>query len=151
MKRLVHSISIAVVLGVVLLALPSQVSATTPEEVVFNFDLHFTGPDSAAGSFSAAGAINDAGTASEVFRYTDEGTVQGVKTLVGSQGTIAMRFNAEIIFTGPTTARAEAHWTIESGTGAYENIRGVGTGDAVLDFAAGTVGGPFPGTIHFDP
>ena len=151
MKRLVHLISIVTVLGVVFGALPAQVFATPPEEVVFDFEFIFTGLNSAAGSFTAEGAINDEGSGWEVFRYTDEGTLQGVKVLEGKQGTITMRFNIEIIPTGPTTARTEVHFVIQSGTDAYENIHGVGTGAAVVDFVSGSLVGTFYGRVHRDP
>lgn len=151
MKKLTHLVSIVTILGAVLLALPSQVLATAPEAVVFDLELEFTGPLSAAGSFDAEGAIDDAGTVSETLRFTDEGAVQGVKVFVGGQGTITMRFNAELIPIDATTLRAEAHWVIESGTGAYENLRGVGTGEVILDQAAGTIVGPFSGAVHVDP
>jgi hypothetical protein len=151
MKRLVHIMSIVAVLGLVLWALPSQVFATPPQEVVFTFEFYFTGPDSAAGSFAAEGAIDDDGSGYEVFRYTDEGTLQGIKVLEGSQGTITLRFNLEIIPTSPTTARTDVHFVIQSGTGAYENIHGVGTGAAVVDFVAGTLVGVFSGKVHIDP
>ena len=151
MKRLSRVATIVAVFGVLLLALPFQVSATPPEEVVFDFEFYFTGPDSAAGTFAAQGAITDAGYGYEVFRYTDEGTLQGIKVLQGEQGSITMRFNLEIIPTGPTTARTDVHFVIQSGTGAYENIHGVGTGAAVVDFVAGTLIGAFSGTVHIDP
>ena len=151
MKRLSKFTSIVDILGVVLLALPFQVFATPPEEVVFTFEFYFTGPDSAAGSFAAEGAITDAGSGYEVFRYTDEGTLQGIKVLQGSDGTITLRFNLEIIPTGPTTARTDVHFVIQSGTGAYENIHGVGTGAAVVDFVAGSLIGTFSGKVHIDP
>jgi len=151
MNRLIRFMSIVMVLVAVLLALPGQVLATPPAEVVFSFDFYFTGPDSAAGSFQAEGAITDQGSGYEVFRYTDEGTLQGVKVLEGSQGTIILRFNLEIIPTGPTTARTEVHFVIQSGTEAYENIHGVGTGEAVIDFVAGSLVGVFSGNVHIDP
>jgi hypothetical protein len=119
--------------------------------VVFTFEFYFTGPDSAAGSFTAEGAIEDEDSGYEVFRYTDEGTLQGTKVLEGDDGTITLRFNLEIIPTGPTTARTEVHFVIQSGTGAYENIHGVGTGEAIVDFSDGTLVGTFSGTAHIDP
>jgi hypothetical protein len=151
MKRLYKFTSVVAILGVVLWALPFQAFATPPEEVVFDFEFYFTGPDSAAGSFWAEGAVEDSGYGYEVFWYTDEGTLQGVKVLEGSQGTITLRFNLEIIPTGPTTARTDVHFVIQSGTGAYENIHGVGTGAADVDFIAGSLIGAFSGTVHIDP
>lgn len=151
MRRLYKFTSIVAILGVVLWALPFQAFATPPEEVVFDFVFYFTGLDSAAGEFWAEGAVEDSGTGYEVFRYTDEGTLQGIKVLEGSQGTITLRFNLEIIPTGPTTARTDVHFVIQSGTGAYENIHGVGTGAADVDFIAGSLIGAFSGTVHIDP
>jgi hypothetical protein len=151
MKRLYRFTSMVAILGVVLWAMPLQALATPPEDVVFDFVFYFTGPDSAAGEFWAGGAIEDSGTGYEVFRYTDEGTLQGIKVLEGSQGTITLRFNLEIIPTGPTTARTDVHFVIQSGTGAYENIHGVGTGAADVDFIAGSLIGAFSGTVHIDP
>ncbi len=151
MKRLNKFSSIVAILGVVLWALPFQAFATPPEEVVFDFEFYFTGPDSAAGIFWAEGAIEDEGSGYEVFHYTDEGTLQGIKVLEGNQGTITLRFNLEIIPTGPTTARTDVHFVIQSGTSAYENIHGVGTGAADVDFVAGSLVGAFSGTVHIDP
>ena len=151
MKRLSKFVTIVAVLGVVLLALPFPVFATPPEEVVFTFDFYFLGPDSAAGIFTAEGAIEDSGTGYEEFRYTDEGTLQGIKVLEGEEGTITLRFNLEIIPTGPTTALTDVHFVIRSGTDSYENIHGVGTGAAVVDFVAGTLVGAFSGKVHIDP
>jgi len=151
MKRLSKFATIVAVLAVVLLALPFPAFATPPEEVVFTFEFYFTGPDSAAGDFAAEGAITDAGSGYEVFRYTDEGTLQGIKVLQGEDGDITLRFNLEIIPTGPTTARTDVHFVIQSGTGAYENIHGVGTGAADVDFVVGSLIGTFSGTVHIDP
>jgi hypothetical protein len=77
--------------------------------------------------------------------------LQGVKVLEGKQGTITLRFNIEIIPTGPTTARTEVHFVIQSGTGAYRNIHGVGTGAADIDFVVGSLVGTFSGRVHSDP
>ena len=151
MNRLIKFVGLLIVVGAILLAPPGQVLATRPQEVVFTFNFYFTGPDSAAGSFSAEGAFDDYGTGYEIFRYTDEGTLQGVKVLQGQKGTITLRFNLEIIPTGPTTARTEVHFVIRSGTGAYENIHGVGTGAADVDFLAATLIGTFSGRVHIDP
>jgi hypothetical protein len=71
--------------------------------------------------------------------------------LQGEYGTITLRFNLKIILTGPTTARTEVHFVIKSGTGAYENIHGVGTGAAIVDFVAGSLIGTFSGRVHIDP
>jgi hypothetical protein len=144
-------VGVAAILATLFLALPCQVSATSPGDVVFTFSFHFTGPDSAAGSFNAEGAIEDEGYGYEVFRYTDEGFLQGTKVLNGEQGSITLRFNLEIIPTGPTTARTEVHFVILSGTGTYQSIHGVGTGEAIVDFGNGTLIGAFSGRAHTDP
>jgi hypothetical protein len=45
----------------------------------------------------------------------------------------------------------EVHFVIQSGTGAYGNIHGVGTGAAVVDFVEGTLIGIFCGRVPSDP
>lgn len=84
------------------------------------------------------------------FVDTDDGTIHGVKTLVGADGAITIRFQAELTWTGPTTGSAEGRWVIVSGTGAYEKLHGVGATYAELDLAAGQIWASYTGKAHFD-
>jgi hypothetical protein len=145
------SMSMALVLACVLLVLPAPVLATPPEPLTIKADLYLTGENSAAGSFNVSGLFSDAGAATEVFFVdADDGTIHGVKTLVGAEGTVILRFQAELTWTGPTTGIAEGRWVVVSGTGAYEKLHGVGDTYAELDLAAYHIWASYTGKAHFD-
>jgi hypothetical protein len=146
MSRKSVSVLVILVVAISLVALPAQVCATKPEDVVLTMDLDITGPGSAEGTFTATGAINDSGSVYEVFRWTDEGSLQGTMVLTGADGTITLRFNLSVTATG-----TEGHIVIKSGTGAYEYIHGVGTGGALVDPVAATIDAEFYGQVHIDP
>jgi hypothetical protein len=137
-------------LGVALVA-ASTAGATKPEDVLFTFDLLITGPDSAAGTFEATGAIVDSGPASQLFWFTDDGNVAGIKTMQGQYGTIYVRFMATPLPTG----EAYGHFVAYEGTGAYAGIHGQGDTWAAFVFDANwnPVGiiGRYDGRVHFEP
>lgn len=148
------SMALALVLIWTLVALPTPALATPPEPLTIDVDMWLTGETSAAGTFEISGLFsdygNDFGDASEVY-FMAAGTTHGVKTLVGEAGTIVMRYQAKVTWTSETTGIAEGQWVIVSGTGAYENLHGVGDTYAELDF----YGNPqlvatYTGTAHFD-
>ena len=140
---------IALVLVCILLALPATVLATPPEPLTIGAELWLTGENSAAGTFEATGLFTDAGKASEVFFIAD-GTIHGVKTLVSAAGTVTIRFQAQLTWTGPTTGVAEGRFVIVSGTGAYLKLHGVGETYAELDLAAYHILARYTGTAHLD-
>ena len=144
---------IALALVCILLALPAPALATPPEDLTIEADLWMTGPNSDAGIFETSGLFDDYGydfgDASEVFFIADD-TIHGVKTLVGAEGTIVIRFQAQLTWTGPTTGIAEGQWVIVSGTGAYEKLHGVGETYAELDLVAGQIWASYTGRAHFD-
>jgi len=109
--------------------------------VVIAERMTLTGPTTQAGTFSAAGAVNDAGAASATFTVTPaqtgRGILRGTHTLTGALGTITVRVRARVRpFPPPTPPRAlaEGHWWIVDGTGAYEDLSGGGGLTAVADF-----------------
>ncbi|MFO7697739.1 MAG: hypothetical protein R6X16_11385 [Anaerolineae bacterium] len=141
--------TMALALVCLLLALPASALATPPEPLTIEADLWLTGENSAAGTFGASGLFDDGGDASEVFFIAD-GTIHGVKTLVGAEGTITMKFQAQLTWTGPTTGVAEGRFVIVSGTGAYEKLHGVGESYAELDLAAYHIWAEYTGRAHID-
>ena len=143
------SVMMALVLVGTLLALPAPVLATPPEPLMIEADLYLTGPDSAAGTFEASDLFSDAGAATEVF-FIAADTIHGVKTLVSTEGTITINFQAQLTWTGPTTGVAEGRFVIVSGTGAYEKLHGVGETYATLDLATYHLWASYTGTAHFD-
>ncbi len=140
------------VLVCILLALPATALATPPKPLTIEAQLWLTGPASAAGTFTVSGLFNDSGNASEVLTFAD-GTVHGVKTLVGAAGTITINFQAQMTWTSATTSVAEGRWVIVSGTGAYKKLHGVGETRAELDLAAypePNIVARYTGQAHFD-
>ena len=153
MRRLSRFASIVIAVSIVLLAMPTQVSAKKPEEVVFTFDLTITIPGVAAeGTFVATGAIEDEGSVSETFRFTDDGNVAGVFEMEGTKGTITMTFHLTAVG-GPPDIPAVGRFVIKSGTGAYENIHGVGAAASTTHVGGFpvTIDATFTGKMHIDP
>ena len=157
MKRLLSFASKVLAVAVVLLALAAPVSASKPEEVVFTFDLVITVPDAAAeGRFVATGAIEDSGTVDETFRWTDEGILQGTMVLTSAEGTgtITLRFHLELlpIIGPPPVVPTVGRFVVVSGTGAYENIHGVGSAESNTYLGTPpTIDATFDGQVHVDP
>ena len=85
MKNIFRISFILILVALLTLLLTGVASATQPEFAIFDFDLILTGPDSAAGTFVATGAVEDCGLAHQVFWYTDDGNVRGIKTSADQQ------------------------------------------------------------------
>jgi hypothetical protein len=143
------SVLMGIMLVWMLLALPAPAQATTSEPLEINAELWMTGENSAAGSFEISGLINDSGNASEVF-FIAANTIHGVKTLESAAGTITIRFQAKLTWTGPTTGYADGQFIVISSTGAYEKLHGVGTTHAELDLSTYHILATYTGTGHFD-
>ncbi len=144
------SITVLFVLTCILLALPIPAQATSPELSVITADLYLTGPNSATGTFNANGDVfTESGTASEVF-FTASDTIHGVKTLVGTAGSITIKFQAQLTWTSQITGVAQGRFVIISGTGAFEKLHGVGTTYATLDLSTGHLVATYSGTAHID-
>lgn len=149
MKKLIYLTSTLFFLVAMLLAGVSFAQASQPQAVEITFNLDLTGAYTAAGDFTISGAIQETGKASQVVRITDDGMIQGKKVLVGQNGTITLRFNAE-----PTpSGEAFGHFLVVSGTGAYKNIHGNGTTYATVVFEDGIpkIVGTYSGDVHLDP
>lgn len=142
-------IVITLMLACIILALPVPVQATTPEPLVITAELWMTGENSATGFFSTSGLFSDAGPASEVFKIAGT-TIHGVKTLNGAEGTITLKFQAQMTWTSSTTGFAEGRFVIISGTGAYEKLHGDGQTYAEIDLSIYQITATYTGTAHFD-
>jgi hypothetical protein len=123
MKR---KISSGVIAGIAFVALASPAAATRPEPVTITIDQHLTGPNTAAGTWTASGAISDSGDYAETFRLRPSGAIQGTKTLTSLNGMIILRAVGVLEFTGPTTAVIHGHWVVLSGAGDYTHLHGQG-------------------------
>jgi hypothetical protein len=108
----------------------SNANATAPTPITIAGTVaQFGPPPDFNGSWQSSGAISDAGSFVETeFHFTGAlahspvvGVFQAVIELSGSQGTIAIRQQAQ--FTGAS----EGTWQVASGTGAYDGATGHGT------------------------
>ena len=108
----------------------SNANAAAPAAVTIAGTIaQFGPPPDFRGSWQSSGAISDAGTFVETeFHFTGAlahspvvGVFQAVIEFAGSQGTIAIRQQAQ--FTGAS----EGTWQVASGTGAYDGATGHGT------------------------
>jgi hypothetical protein len=113
-----------------LAALASNANASPPAATTIAATVaQFGPPPDFQGSWQSSGAISDAGSFVETeFHFTGAlahspvvGAFQAVIEFAGSQGTIAIRQQAQ--FTGAS----EGTWQIASGTGEYDGARGHGT------------------------
>lgn len=146
--KTIRTILLAVLVACMLIVTPTPAQATAPVDLTIEADLGMTSQATAAGDFSiiADGLFSDFGPASEVFFIDlDEGTIHGVKTLEGEQGTITIKFQAELAF---DFSSASGRFVILSGTGAYEKLHGVGTTEATI--TGGHIYAEYQGTAHFD-
>jgi hypothetical protein len=115
--------------------------AGAPEAFSIETTGRFTSSTSVAGTFSTSGAITAAGSYTEEFRLVGE-TIQAVKTLHSTDGTLIITVTAVVESPNPTTVSFDAgHWHIVSGTGAFSGAHGGGSPGAsgIADLAAGTV------------
>ncbi len=148
-SRVSKMMALVLVLVCILMMLPATVQASKPEDLTINAALWMTGENSAAGSFGTTGLFTSSGAASETF-FIANGTIHGVKTLVGAAGTITIHFQAQLTWTGVKTGVAEGRFVIVSGTGDYKKLHGVGTTYAQLDLATYSILASYTGTAHFD-
>jgi hypothetical protein len=89
----------------------------------------------------------------ETFRWTDDdGILQGIFVLTSDGGTITMRFHLETI-SGPPVVQTKGQFVIVSGTGAYENVHGVGKAESNVYVTERpiTIDAIFAGKVHVDP
>jgi hypothetical protein len=133
MKRLFLLIAATAVLGVVLAAAPlgatghAQRFVFGEQQFVIAEQFHFTGPNSAAGTFSIAGAASDWGTVAATFAVQPRPhfvIVTGTETFTGALGTITDTFTAKSSPVGQPTAIANGRSVIVSATGPYAAIVG---------------------------
>jgi hypothetical protein len=105
-----------------------------------------TGAGTLAGTFVAAGAVNEAGTVAATFTLLPGkrgcGTLTGTHVLTGAAGTLSVRTDARACPYPPGTpprSFVRGKWRVVSGTGAYAGLEGKGVIIATADFATGVI------------
>jgi TAT (twin-arginine translocation) pathway signal sequence len=109
------------------------------DRMFIGFNLHGTGPSSAAGTFVMSGRFEDSGTSSVEnislvpIDGSDRSRLSGDQQFAGQRGTIFTHFNGVAFPNGDPHAVGEGRITIVSGTGAYSGIHGQGSFLIVVD------------------
>jgi hypothetical protein len=128
--------------------------ATPPESQQFETIGHLTGPDTAAGTWTATGLVEASGTYTETFSFAGE-TIHGQKVLVGPAGTIVLEIRDIVVWRDACNAGFKAgSWQIAAATGAYARLKGGGepgtTAESFGDLCTGHVDVVHAGIAHFD-
>jgi hypothetical protein len=95
-------------------------------------------PGTQVGTWVAAGAINDAGSATAQVSVDPDGRGTGTHTLTGSAGTLTLEEDVRLQpFPPPTPRRmmVEGKWELVAATGAYAGLKARGKINATVDRA----------------
>ena len=146
------SIALVAAIAAVVVALPLAASAGDKERLVLTERMQLTSFDPAtgegtqAGTFVAAGAVNDAGTSTAVFNVRPGkggcGVLTGSHTFTGAGGTITVFTNADFCpFPPPTPPRSwvRGKWRVVGASGGYAGLHGHGHIFATGDFTNGQI------------
>ena len=154
LNRRLATVGLVVVGAAAAVIVPLAASGDPAQRLYLGMNLHFTGPDTTAGTFVASGAIADSGNA-EVrgLRITPAGPVDtsrlsGTETYAGQQGTIVTRFQGEAFPLSSPHEVGIGRFEIVSGTGAYAGISGHGTFEIVVDATTKQIIGTEVATVH---
>jgi hypothetical protein len=128
-------------------------SASTDGHLYIGINLHFTGPDTTAGTFVMSGEVEDAGT-SHVEHLslvpigsTDMARLSGDQTYVGAKGTIVTHFEGHAFPLSSTHQVGRGRIEIVSGTGAYAGVEGHATFLIVVDVGSNQLIGTARGSV----
>jgi len=129
-------------------AFAASAAATPPQPVRFSSSI-VVGPFT--GTWSASGAVNDAGTLTEPFvNFVGSGQLHIDRVLTGSSGTITIRIQSTLTRIDGNVATFVGQWVVVSGSGSYANLHAGGERSATLDFTTGIVSETLTGDAHFD-
>ena len=158
MTRMRLALCLIGMFAVALLGATAQ--AAPPEPFTLEVVFHVTGPDTAEGDFEiydSGGDLVEWGDGSETFRFSPPAglprTAHGIKTLVGQNGDIFIRFQGRVTIVSPTEQTIEGQFVIVGGTEEYENLHGTGafTATAIIGGPTNiTITGTYTGCAQFD-
>ena len=121
---------------------PIAASGNSAQPLYLGMNLHFTGPDTSAGTFVVSGALADSGnvTVEHIAIVPnadgDQGRLSGLETYTGQSGTIVTRFDGIAFPLSSPHQVGLGQFQIISGTGAYAGLTGHGTFQIVVDAAS---------------
>jgi hypothetical protein len=117
------------------------------ELLTIETDLQLNGENTATGSFRTSGLFSDKGHASDEFTFSKK-RIQGVKTLVGSMGTISLKFVGRLTWTGKKAGIADGRFEIITCDGAYKSLFSVGESYELLDLSSGKIQATYTSTAY---
>jgi hypothetical protein len=151
---------VAVAIAALAVALPLAASAGDKARLVLTERMQLTsfdpqtGDGTQAGTFVAAGAVNEAGSAAATFHVTPGndgcGVLTGPHRFTGANGSITVFTRATICPFPPSTpprSYARGKWKVIGATGAYEGLQGGGHVYATADFTNGEITIARDGTV----
>jgi hypothetical protein len=141
--------------GTLALVVAAPAAATPPASQQFETIGHLTGPNSAAGTWTASGLVQASGTYTETFSLTnDNHTIHGQKVLVSPAGTIVLEIRNIVVLAsdGCTAGFKAGSWQIADATGAYARLKGGGEPGTIgfANVCTGDVDVVHAGRAHFD-
>ncbi|HEY7732995.1 MAG TPA: hypothetical protein VH950_19105 [Gaiellaceae bacterium] len=98
-----------------------------------------------SGTFTAAGAIADYGTATACFRISPDGGLAGGMRFVGLKGTFELAYEGFTAFSGPpgtlesALALGDGRILVTAGSGAYATLKARGRFDVVANLVRGDI------------
>ncbi len=148
MKTMLLPLTLGAVLAAVFVIVPFGASAGDAKRVVIaerNTIVAFdpsTGAGTQAGTFHAAGAISDTGTATSDFTVTpigdDRAVLEGDHVLSSAVGTMVVHSRVTLFPYPSPRVIAQGTWKIVAATGGYAGLQGHGKSLAVGDFTTAT-------------
>jgi hypothetical protein len=142
---------------------PLVAEAARPQAISLTFNMHFTGPTTATGTWtstSSLAALNaKSGTVVQTTRITGKGkgkgkktgqVVHGRKVVTASDGTFVIQFVGGLKPTSATSSEVNGRFVLKKGTGAYAGLHGNGKIHATLDSSSGAITAVYTGKAHLN-
>jgi hypothetical protein len=161
MKQTLKLTHLAALASLAVIAFPLAAQGAKPQAVSLTFNMHFTGPTTATGTWTSTGSMaalsGKSGTVVQTTKITGKGkgkgkktgqVVHGRKTVTASDGTFVIKFVGGLKPTGATTSEVDGRFVLKKGTGAYAGLHGTGKIHATLDSSTGAITAVYTGKGH---
>jgi hypothetical protein len=149
MRRIATVLISGILLAIWLAVAPAQATVSSGVTITSTVNLN---TDPATGTWTATGAVNDAGTLVEPrLHLGGDGTLQITRVNSGSNGTFTLRILTKVSGVEPSgDVDFTGSWVVISGTGQYATMHGHGDRTAVYHPDTNTVTETLTGQVHFD-
>jgi hypothetical protein len=149
MRRIATVLISGILLAIWPAVAPAQATVSSGVTITSTVNLN---TDPATGTWTATGAIDDAGTLVEPrLNLGGDGTLQITRVNSGSNGTFTLRILSKVSGVEPSgDVDFTGSWVVISGTGQYATMHGHGDRTAVYHPDTNTVTETLTGQVHFD-